>query len=170
MPVRLADPAATEALGARLAGPLAAASGAAPVVVHLAGPLGAGKTTLARGLLRGLGHAGRVRSPTFTLLEPYELPACQVIHLDLYRLADPGELEYLGLVDMLVPGTIALVEWAERGGDRLPPADLRITLDYEGAGRCALLAGLTPAGSALLAAAGSPGEPPGVHPEAGSGG
>lgn len=170
MPVLLADPAATEALGARLAGPLAAASGAAPVVVHLEGPLGAGKTTLARGLLRGLGHAGRVRSPTFTLLEPYDLPACQVIHLDLYRLADPGELEYLGLVDMLVPGTIALVEWAERGGDRLPPADLRITLDYDGAGRRALLAGLTPPGSALVAAAGSPGEPPGGHAGAGGGG
>lgn len=70
MPTHLADPAATEALGARLAESLAAASRAAPVVVHLEGPLGAGKTTLARGLLRGLGHAGRVRSPTFTLLEP----------------------------------------------------------------------------------------------------
>lgn len=160
MHIRLADPAATEALGGRLAGPLAAGSRAAPVVVHLAGPLGAGKTTLARGLLRGLGHAGRVRSPTFTLLEPYELPGCQVIHLDLYRLADPGELEYLGLIDMLAPGTIALVEWAERGGDRLPAADLRIALDYDGDGRSAILDGLTPAGRTLAAAAGAPHEPP----------
>jgi tRNA threonylcarbamoyladenosine biosynthesis protein TsaE len=149
----LADPQATEALGARLAGPLAEACRAAPVIVHLEGPLGAGKTTLARGLLRGLGHAGRVRSPTFTLLEPYELAGCQVIHLDLYRLADPGELEYLGLIDMLAPGTIALVEWAERGGDRLPGADLRITLDYHGTGRCAQLAALTPSGRAVTGGA-----------------
>lgn len=161
MHVRLADPTATEALGARLAAPLVAASRAASVSVHLQGPLGAGKTTLARGLLRGLGHAGRVRSPTFTLLEPYELPGCQVIHLDLYRLADAGELEYLGLIDMLLPGAIVLVEWAERGGDRLPPADLRIALDYDGAGRSAALTGFTPAGAALVAAAGSAGEPPG---------
>lgn len=159
MRIQLADPAATEALGARLAGPLAAASRAAPVVVHLEGPLGAGKTTLARGLLRGLGHAGRVRSPTFTLLEPYELADCQVIHLDLYRLADPGELEYLGLIDLLTPATIALVEWAERGGDRLPPPDLRVALDYDGAGRSAVLAGSTPAGRALIEASGAPHEP-----------
>ena len=162
MCLRLADARATEALGARLAGPLAAACAAAPLVVHLEGPLGAGKTTLARGLLRGLGHEGRVRSPTFTLLEPYELSSCQVIHLDLYRLADPGELEYLGLVDMLAPGTVALVEWAARGGDRLPRADLRIALDYDGDGRCAELAGATPAGERVIEAAGSPLEPPGA--------
>lgn len=169
MRIRLADPEATEALGARLAGALAGASRTAPVVVHLEGPLGAGKTTLARGLLRGLGHLGRVRSPTFTLLEPYELAGCQVIHLDLYRLADPGELEYLGLIDMLTPGAIALVEWAERGGDRLPPADLRIALDYDGEGRSALLEGLTPVGGALTEAAGASHEPPGARARRDSG-
>ncbi|MFU8895495.1 MAG: tRNA (adenosine(37)-N6)-threonylcarbamoyltransferase complex ATPase subunit type 1 TsaE [Gammaproteobacteria bacterium] len=147
---QLADAAATEALGRALAAPLARASRQAAVIVHLEGPLGAGKTTLARGLLSQLGHKGKVRSPTFTLLEPYELAACQVIHLDLYRLADPGELDYLGLVDLLVPGAVVLVEWAARGGDRLPQPDVRISLDYAGEGRSARCDGLTAVGRALL--------------------
>lgn len=142
-----------------LAQPLADASEAGAVVVHLEGPLGAGKTTLARGLLRGLGHDGRVRSPTFTLLEPYELAQCSLIHLDLYRLADPGELDYLGLVDMLAPRTVVLVEWAERGGDRLPRADLHIRIDYDGAGRAAVCRALTPCGEGVLAA-----QDPGIGP------
>lgn len=154
MPVRLADAAATEALGRALAGPLPAACRDGPIVVHLEGPLGAGKTTLARGLLSGLGHVGRVRSPTFTMLEPYELPTCNVIHLDLYRLADPGELDYLGLVDMLAPGAAILVEWPARGGDRLPRPDLRISLDYDADARQVTCAPLTPAGRTLLAGPG----------------
>jgi tRNA threonylcarbamoyladenosine biosynthesis protein TsaE len=154
MPTWLADSAATEMLGCWLAAPLARACRDAPVVVHLDGPLGAGKTTLARGLLRGLGHDGRVRSPTFTLLEPYELAACSVVHLDLYRLADPGELDYLGLVDMLLPGTVILVEWASRGGDRLPRPDLLLALDYHGEGRHIACEALTPAGRAVLAGPG----------------
>lgn len=152
MQYRLADAAATEALGGALAEPLARACGAQAVVLYLEGPLGAGKTTLARGLLRGLGHQGRVRSPTFTLLEPYELPSLEVIHLDLYRLGDPAELDYLGLIDMLGPGCAALVEWAERGGDRLPGADLRLALDYDGDGRCAALEAGTETGRAILRA------------------
>lgn len=131
----LPDDVATDALGRRLAPLLAEACRQAPVVVHLEGPLGAGKTTLVRGLLRGLGHEGRVRSPTFTLLEPYDLPGCEVIHLDLYRLADPAELDYLGVEDLLRPGGLVLVEWAERGGGRLPPADLHLSLAYAGEGR-----------------------------------
>lgn len=150
MIIRLADAAATEALGQALAGPLARASTAAPCVVHLEGPLGAGKTTLARGLLRGLGHSGRVRSPTFTLLEPYELAQCVVIHLDLYRLGDPEELAYLGIADLLVPGNLLLVEWPERGGDRLPGADLRLALDYEGAARVAVCTALRAVGEGVL--------------------
>jgi tRNA threonylcarbamoyladenosine biosynthesis protein TsaE len=163
MYTRLPDAAATEALGAGLAAPLASACRETCLTVHLSGPLGAGKTTLARGLLRGLGHAGRVRSPTFTLLEPYELATCNVIHLDLYRLADPGELEYLGLVDLLSPGSLVLVEWAERGGDRLPPPDLRIALDYDGEGRRARCEALTSAAEVALAGPGpwrpAPGPP-----------
>jgi tRNA threonylcarbamoyladenosine biosynthesis protein TsaE len=154
MSIRLPDAAATEALGRALAAPLAGACRNAPVVVHLEGPLGAGKTTLARGLLEGLGHKGRVRSPTFTLLEPYELERCTVVHLDLYRLADPAELDYLGFVDLLVPGALVLVEWAGRGGDRLPPADLRIRLAYDGDGRVADCNGSGPVGRALVEEAG----------------
>jgi tRNA threonylcarbamoyladenosine biosynthesis protein TsaE len=149
----LADAAATESLGAALAGPLATACLRVPFVVHLRGPLGAGKTTFARGLLRGLGHAGRVRSPTFTLLEPYELEACSVTHLDLYRVGDPSELDYLGLADLLSAGNLVLVEWAERGGDRLPTADLRVSLDYDGNGRRVLCEALTPAADVVIAAA-----------------
>lgn len=160
MPLRLADEGATEALGRALAGPLSRACRAAPVVVSLVGPLGAGKTTLARGLLRGLGHAGRVRSPTFTLLEPYELASCTVVHLDLYRLADPAELDYLGLVDMLVPGSLVLVEWAARGGHRLPQADVRIRLDYDGDARLADWAAVTPVGRRVIAALADLRDPP----------
>jgi tRNA threonylcarbamoyladenosine biosynthesis protein TsaE len=152
MPIRLADARATEALGEALAAPLAAASAQSPVIVHLEGPLGAGKTTLARGLLRGLGHTGRVRSPTFTLLEPYELERCNVIHLDLYRLADAAELDYLGLIDMLAAGSVVLVEWPERGGDRLPAPDVRIMLDYDGTAREARCEALTAAGRAAIRA------------------
>jgi tRNA threonylcarbamoyladenosine biosynthesis protein TsaE len=155
MLIRLADAADTERLGRALAAPLARACVGAPVVVHLEGPLGAGKTTLARGLLRGLGHDGRVRSPTFTLLEPYELASCTVIHLDLYRLADPAELDYLGLVDMLGPGSLVLVEWAARGGERLPKADLCIRLDYDGASRRAECAALTSPGQGVVRAVGA---------------
>lgn len=135
MLIRLPDAAATIELGWQLAGPLAEAVGPGPRSVHLEGPLGAGKTTLARGLLRGLGHPGRVRSPSFTLLEPYELADCRVYHLDLYRLADAAELDDLGVADLLEPGSLLLIEWAERGGSRLPAPDLRLVLDYEGEGR-----------------------------------
>ena len=139
MRAHLVDANATEALGEALARPLAAASRHAATVVHLEGPLGAGKTTLVRGLLRGLGHTGRVRSPTFTLLEPYELSSCNVSHLDLFRLSDPAELDYLGLTDLLTARSLLLVEWAERGGERLPGADLEICLDYADEGRAATL-------------------------------
>lgn len=147
---RLADPAATEALGRALALRLRQACRHTACVVHLQGPLGAGKTTLVRGLLRGLGHSGRVRSPTFTLLEPYELTGCSVLHLDLYRLADPGELEFLGLLDLIEAGSLVLVEWPERGGDRLPPADLVLALDYEGNGRRAVLDPRSAPGRSIL--------------------
>lgn len=151
MRLRLADAAETESLGRALAAPLRRAAEGRAVCVHLEGPLGAGKTTLARGLLRGLGHEGRVRSPTFTLLEPYELQGCQVAHLDLYRLADPAELDDLGLTDLLAPGTIVLVEWPERGGSHLPAPDLRIALDYADEVREARLEAPGGAGQAVLA-------------------
>ncbi|MCP5137356.1 MAG: tRNA (adenosine(37)-N6)-threonylcarbamoyltransferase complex ATPase subunit type 1 TsaE [Gammaproteobacteria bacterium] len=103
--------------------------------VHLRGDLGAGKTTLVRAWLRGLGHQGAVRSPTYTLIEPYELDTGPGYHLDLYRLGDPEELEYLGLRDLLEVPALCLVEWPERGVGVLPPADLTIAIEHTGEAR-----------------------------------
>lgn len=135
-----------EALGAALA------RGFAPGIVYLQGELGTGKTTLARGLLRALGHAGKVRSPTYTLVEPYQVGPGTVYHLDLYRLGSPEELEWLGLRDMLAEPALLLVEWPERGAGALPPADLEIHIGYAGEGRVVTLNAATPAGERLLAA------------------
>jgi len=122
--VSLADEAATVSLGQQLAQRLSA-----PQVIYLQGELGAGKTTLSRGFLQGRGHVGSVKSPTYTLVEPYEhLTAGPVFHLDLYRLGDPGELEYLGLEDYLSAEGILLIEWPERAAQQLPQPDLEITL------------------------------------------
>src|SRR5262245_17529340 len=105
----------TEAFGARLA--TTRPPGNALAVVHLSGDLGAGKTTLARGFLRACGVTSSVRSPTYTLVEVYETPAISVVHLDLYRLIDPSELEPLGLREWALPGYVWLIEWPDRGGD-----------------------------------------------------
>jgi len=113
----------TEALGARLLGTPPEA-GAPCRVVNLSGELGAGKSTFARGVLRALGASGPIKSPSYTLLETYELPAVHAVHLDLYRLIDATELEHLGLADYHRAGFLWLVEWPERGAGRLPAADL----------------------------------------------
>ena len=98
-------------------------------VVYLSGDLGVGKTTLVRGLLRAMGHEGRVKSPSYGLVESYELEGLTVHHLDLYRLADPEEIEYLGIADLLDERSLLLVEWAEKGTGFLPPASLRIDIE-----------------------------------------
>lgn len=120
-------------------------------LVFLEGDLGAGKTTLVRGLLRGLGHRGPVRSPTYTLVESYELPAARVHHLDLYRIADPEELEYLGIRDLLDGASLVLVEWPERGAGVLPAPDLSVQIEHRGEGRL-LLFRAAPAWAPVLAA------------------
>ena len=147
--VSLADAAATEALGAALARAIAAA-GRRALLVLLRGDLGAGKTTFARGFLRACGHEGPVPSPTFTLIEPYELDAFDVHHLDLYRLGDDAELEFIGWRDL--ENSVRLVEWPERAPESMRGADIGIELAVAGAGRRAVLEARTPAGAAVLEA------------------
>lgn len=130
--IELADAEATTRLGAALARRLRGQGGA---VIHLEGDLGAGKTTLARGFLRELGVTGTVRSPTYTLMEPYETAQARVLHMDLYRLTDPLELENLGLNDFPPAQTLWLVEWPDKGGALLPRPDLRLLLGNSGTGR-----------------------------------
>ena len=126
----LPDESATLELGSRLA-----ARGSEHAIVFLQGDLGAGKTTLVRGWLRGLGYQGRVKSPTYTLVEPYEIEDRAVFHFDLYRLADPEELEYLGVDELDRPNTIVLIEWPQRGAGVLPKATLTLQLAHHAQGR-----------------------------------
>lgn len=118
------------ALGARLGPALAP-----PMIVHLHGNLGAGKTTLVRGILTGLGHAGRVKSPTYTLVENYRIGERLYYHFDLYRLNDPEELEAIGFRDYLETDAVCFIEWPERAQAYLGLPDLAIFIDTAGNGR-----------------------------------
>lgn len=138
--------AAMEALGAALA----RAAGVEDLRLYLSGNLAAGKTTLARGFLRARGHAGAVKSPTFTLVESYELNGRRIHHFDLYRISDPEELDYIGLDEYFDPGADCLVEWPERGAGVLPAPDLEVALDIAAEGRVARFEALTERGQKLL--------------------
>lgn len=140
------DEAAMVSLGARLA------SVCEPgLVVFLQGGLGMGKTTFSRGFIQSLGHLGAVKSPTYTLVEPYELQGLQVFHFDLYRLGNPEELEFMGIRDYFGDLSVCLVEWPERGRGALPCADLVINIEQEGPGRRLVVDAATQRGNGVLA-------------------
>lgn len=140
---------ATEADMEALGGRFASAVGALKLVT-LNGPLGAGKTTLVRGLLRALGYAGAAKSPTFTLVEPYEINGRRFSHFDLYRLKDPEELEFLGIRDYLAGPDLCVVEWAERAGRLLPAPDAAVMIAPANNGRSVTVTAHTSRGAAWL--------------------
>jgi tRNA threonylcarbamoyladenosine biosynthesis protein TsaE len=158
MILRLDDADSTTSFGAAMGRSMPKA--AAPAVLYLRGDLGAGKTTCARGLLHALGVTGAVRSPTYTLVETYSARGLECVHVDLYRLRGPEDLEDLGLRDYLVPGCLLLIEWPERGATALPPPDIDLKLGYRendaaangpDAGRDAALRAASNVGHAWLA-------------------
>jgi tRNA threonylcarbamoyladenosine biosynthesis protein TsaE len=122
----------------------------AGLVLFLHGELGAGKTTFVRGILRGLGYSGAVKSPTYTLVEPYQLSGLIVNHFDLYRLKDPEELEFLGVRDYLAGNGVCLVEWAERGAGVLPAPDVDIEIERQEEGRVVHFTSHTQNGAMLM--------------------
>ena len=145
MKLAVRDEAAMLALGEQLAKACHEA-----LVFYLTGPLGAGKTTLVRGFMRGMGYGAAVKSPTYTLIEPYEAGPWHLYHLDLYRVHDAAELDFLGLRDLQDGNAIILVEWPEQGAGFLPPADVRLAIDYIGEGRQISLTARSAAGERLV--------------------
>ncbi len=141
----LQDQQATEVFGERLA-----ACCKSGLLIFLHGNLGAGKTTLVRGFLHACGHAGRVKSPTYTLVEPYRIGQRNLFHLDLYRLSDAEELEWIGIRDLLGSETVCLVEWPEQGAGILPEPDLHIYLQTQDSGRLIRIESATARGAQVL--------------------
>ncbi|AAV81172.1 tRNA (adenosine(37)-N6)-threonylcarbamoyltransferase complex ATPase subunit type 1 TsaE [Idiomarina loihiensis] len=122
----------------------------APLVVYLEGELGAGKTAFCRGVIQAMGHSGAVKSPTYTLVEPYQLQGWRIHHFDLYRLADPEELEYMGIRDYFSEDTLNFIEWPDKGYGWLPGADIEIRIEYAGTGRKLTFSALTEAGQKII--------------------
>ena len=143
----LTDEAATLALGKRLA-----TSVQPGLVIYLHGDLGAGKTTLVRGLIQGLGHVGKVKSPTYTLVEPYVISGMNLYHFDLYRFVDPEEWDASGFRDYFNRQSVCLVEWPERASGLLPKADIDIRLEPQGPGRRVVMTANTDTGIRSLEA------------------
>lgn len=143
----LQDEAATLSFARRLARHVA---GGQTLFLH--GNLGAGKTTLSRGLITALGHAGTVKSPTYTLVEPYQLADVTVYHFDLYRLRDAEELEFMGIRDYFRNDTLCLIEWPAQGGSYLPVADLDIHLGFQSEHRHVTVSANTPVGASIIKA------------------
>ena len=149
--VGLADEEATVASGEAIGQAIGTSNAArAGLVIYLQGDLGAGKTTLCRGILRAFGHRGAVKSPTYTLVETYMLPALTLHHFDLYRLHDPEELEFMGIRDYFGADTLVLVEWPQRGSGHFPTADLDLTLAEQGSGRVLHIRAISAPGTALM--------------------
>ncbi|KHD04884.1 hypothetical protein PN36_01300 [Candidatus Thiomargarita nelsonii] len=119
-------------------------------IFHLCGDLGVGKTTLVRGFLRALGHKGIVKSPTYTLVEPYQIDGQMIYHFDYYRLGDPEELEYLGIRDYLEENSICLIEWPEKGEPLTPAADVQIHITHHAEARLIEMQGHSTIGQAIL--------------------
>lgn len=141
----LADEAATVAFGEKLGNAIGGGA-----VIYLRGGLGAGKTTLSRGVLRAFGHQGAVKSPTYTLVEPYELSTATLYHFDLYRLVDSEELELMGIRDYFRNDTLCLIEWPERGAPLLPASDLCVELTTHDEGRRVVVIANSSIGCAIL--------------------
>ena len=138
---------ATEQLAAELAALCHQAT-----VIYLQGDLGAGKTAFSRGFIHALGYVGRVKSPTYTLVEPYEVGSWRIFHFDLYRLCDPEELEFIGIRDYFESDCLCLIEWPDKGAGLLAAADLSISIEFNPVGRTYLISGLTEHGQQLVAA------------------
>ncbi|WP_237068481.1 tRNA (adenosine(37)-N6)-threonylcarbamoyltransferase complex ATPase subunit type 1 TsaE [Microbulbifer guangxiensis] len=148
----LSDETATVAAGMAVGRACLASGLSAGITLYLFGELGAGKTTFSRGVLRAFGHEGAVKSPTYTLVEPYDMGEWRVYHFDLYRLGDPEELEFMGVRDYFAPGSLSLVEWPQRGHGILPEPDLEVALEVAGAGRRLRMTAHSPRGERVLAA------------------